>query len=401
MKKIKFIMVILICVLFIGGIGCINKFSKNENKEYLYPITLNGLNGLINNVGDVVLEPKYEFFKTYEYEKDSLIATKINDKWGYINTSGEIVIEPKYMLADNFFEGLACVRDTNGKVGFINNKGDYIIEPKFDMFEKSDSGFYYTYYFENGYAAVNYNNKTRFIDMKGDFISDIEFDDAYSFSDGLAAVKIDDKWGYIDETGKMIINAKYESADKFYNGLARVTQNDKTSFINKKGEMQFDEKFGKLLFDDFENGTFYAGDKIIDTKGRIIIQSNNEYNICGDISEGLIKIRSNENEKYGFCDEKGNIVIEPTFDSVSDFKNSMARVKGSVSEGIGKSSIKYGFIDKYGEVITGYSYEYTKEFNEDGVAMVRIKDSNDLLGLSEELVGYIDLDGNYIWEPTK
>ena len=46
--------------------------------------------------------------------------------------------------------------------------------------------------------------KYNFIDGKGHFLSDTNFDDANFFSEGFAAVQINKKWAYINTNGDLI-----------------------------------------------------------------------------------------------------------------------------------------------------------------------------------------------------
>lgn len=64
--------------------------------------------------------------------------------WGYINQNGEVVIEPIYEYAYNFSEGLAAVKQ-NGKYGFIDKDGNTIVPFEFDEVESS---------FEDGQAKL-------------------------------------------------------------------------------------------------------------------------------------------------------------------------------------------------------------------------------------------------------
>ena len=56
----------------------------------------------------------------------------VNDKKGYINENGDIVIEPKFDYAWPFENnGLARV-EINGKQGYINQSGEMVTELKLD-----------------------------------------------------------------------------------------------------------------------------------------------------------------------------------------------------------------------------------------------------------------------------
>jgi len=86
-----------------------------------------------------------------------------------------------YGWIGKFVDGLALVSTSSGKCGFVNTKGKFVIEP--------------------------------------------QYDGADDFHEGLAAVRMRDKSGYINESGKLVIKAEYEEAGWFSGGLAPVKLN--------------------------------------------------------------------------------------------------------------------------------------------------------------------------------
>ena len=80
-----------------------------------------------------------------------------------------------------------------------------------------------------------------------------------------------------------------------------------------------------------------------------------------------------ENEKYGFADENGNVVIPCKWKYAYAFQEGMSKVKGD--------NDKYGFIDKTGNMAIPCKWEYTEEFHE-GLAVV--KDDNDKYGFIDK-----------------
>jgi hypothetical protein len=63
-----------------------------------------------------------------------------------------------------------------------------------------------------------------------------------------------------------------------------------------------------------------------------------------------------QNDKYGYIDKDGNVIIQPLFDQAFDFSEGYARVV------IGK---KYGFIDKNGTIAIKPEYEYASDLHEE------------------------------------
>jgi WG containing repeat len=62
---------------------------------------------------------------------------KEDGKWGYIDETGKYVVSPKFEddayspAADQFSEGVACVKQGVNKWGFIDRDGEFSIPPKF------------------------------------------------------------------------------------------------------------------------------------------------------------------------------------------------------------------------------------------------------------------------------
>ncbi len=112
---------------------------------------------------------------------------------------------------ESFAEGLAAVRFTlltpwdpkDGKYGYINKKGEWAIQPQFES--------------------------------------------ARDFSEAFAAVQLirDDKWGYIDRSGNVAIPIQFDEVENFCNGIALVKMSNHYGFINTKGEVVIPVKYSE------------------------------------------------------------------------------------------------------------------------------------------------------------
>ena len=130
----------------------------------------------------------------------------------------------KGYCGSDFSEGLAKV-ELNGKYGFIDITGQEVIPLKYDD----------AYVFREGLAEVKLNGKWGYIDKTGKEIISLKYDYTHSFYDGLASVKLNGKSGFIDKTGKEVIALKYDNAYSFYNGKAKVELNGEEFCIGKNG----------------------------------------------------------------------------------------------------------------------------------------------------------------------
>ena len=123
----------------------------------------------------------------------------------------------------------------------------------------------------------------------------------------------------------------------------------------------------------------------IDKNGKIVIpiESFYEYWAFQDggkpaySSEGLVRVRD-RNDKWGFSNQAGALVIPREYDGAGDFSEGLATVR---------KNGKAGYIDKTGRVVTPLEYEsyVTGDFSE-GLAAVRKNGET----------GYIDKNGNTI-----
>lgn len=81
-------------------------------------------------------------------------------------------------------------------------------------------------------------------------------------------------------------------------------------------------------------------------------------NIYG-FKNGLSVVK--KNEKYGFINEKGNLICDIKYENVHNFINGMAEVK---------ENGKWGFINKEGEPICEIKYDLIYSFKAEGFAYV-------------------------------
>ncbi len=133
-----------------------------------------------------------------------------------------------------------------------------------------------------------------YLDTKGNVVINPRFPDAWAFSCGLAQV-VDTNYlhGYIDETGRFVIPAIYDNETMFFENLAFAHQPGQPIVcLNTEGKVVFE------LPDIIEAGVF---------------------------SEGLAPV-CNSNNKWGFVNNKGEMVITPQFDQVDLFSEGLAGV---------------------------------------------------------------------------
>jgi hypothetical protein len=197
----------------------------------------------------------------------------------------------------------------------------------------------------------------------------------------LIPVKSGEKWGYISPKGEYVVNPQFRDATVFHDGLAKVVATDgKVGYIKDNGEYAIAAKYknGTLFFDGLafvvEDGGYPT---CIDKSGKTKFVLKEAKIVCG-FSEGLALFSDNEN-KYGFVDKSGKIVVNPQFDGAWHFNEGFAIL---VQDG------KCGFIDKTGKIVINPQFDLVSDFKNGKAAF---KNGNQW--------GFIDTKGSYIINP--
>lgn len=143
-------------------------FSFSEGLARVY--YFDNQDGYIDKSGRFVINTsKYTFAEEFkEGLARVMICTSQKDLrigiWGFIDKNGRCVITPQFDKAEDFSEGISCVRIGGkygiGKYGYINKTGSFVINPQFDYAET----------FKSGIAPVIINNKFQYIDKKGNVV---------------------------------------------------------------------------------------------------------------------------------------------------------------------------------------------------------------------------------------
>lgn len=244
----------------------------------------------------------------------------------------------------------------------------------------------------NGDRIYTTDKDSRLISGKGVVLGIFDFkilEDAGVYSQGLVPVKNNGKYSYYDEFAKKAFG-DFDYAGCFYNGKAAVKNNGVWYLINTKGEKVGDEYKDIVLSESgsyMSNGIMLASNK----EGTYTIYNNKleeKANVtCSEIGKtsnnGLIAFKNNN--KWGFVNEEGKVVIEPQYDNAKSFSYGLAAV---YSKG------KWGFIDKNNEVVIDYKFKDTDSdaayyFNSNGSCCVGTDDNNENEDVKLQLLSLI------------
>ncbi len=287
---------------------------------------LNGKFGLINEERNKVSKFIYDRIESFENE-DTNTKVQISNKWGSIDIQGNEIVSVIYDEIKSFSEGLACVKKDN-KYGFVNLQNTLVIP-----FNYNDDG-----RFSHGLAAIKKNGKYGFIDKEGKEITQFIYDDTWTFNGKFAFVYIDKVWSAVDINGKTLKTFDYDSI--FSMGikegqLHNVQQNGKWGCIDDEFNLIieciynnwiiFSEGFAEVrryLIKKEDLNKPFEKISYVDLKGIEICPYK-----CDEgraFKGGFAAVRIND--KWGFINTKGDVVVPIENDLVEDFNNGILRV---------------------------------------------------------------------------
>ncbi|MCA0237182.1 MAG: WG repeat-containing protein [Bacteroidetes bacterium] len=255
----------------------------------------------------------------------------------YDLNSGKLIIDEKYQEIMRESEGLTWVKRDN-KWGILNRQGVEVLEPTYDM------PFY-----------GNYDN----------------YD--YSFKGSLALAQAGSEWWFIDPEGNSVLSQLFKiNIDS--------PRNDSVIPYNENGLYGFKNGYGKWLikpsfhyldftrFNDRELGITVVVDRlgkvgIVDSRGQLIVEPS--FKQIGDFREGIAIVISPEG-KHGYIRLDGSVLVNPQYASATDFSNGVAWVSDFNN--------RWALIESAsGKRITEWNeYEFALAFS-DSVSIIRVK----------------------------
>lgn len=407
-KKKNIIIFIIVLVIILAGVIGVSIYLNNLKYNYelsiiqdsdiqYYKLEKDGLYGVIDKEGNVVIEPKYasidipnptksvfiksddgknylaidekgnQLFTDYDsveaisinsitsnipYEK-TVLKYKQGGLYGLIDFDGKKITENIYNSITNidYKEGNLKI-EQNGSYGVINIKGTTILEPVYDAI------------MADGY----YDEETKY--EKAGFILRIVTDEGYRF-------------GYADRTGKIILDTLYNEISRLTevngndvylvtstNGRYGLYKNNKEILANEYTDISFDPNNNLLIVQkdqaqgvvDLEGNnivpidydSIIIGGKYIDAqKGEeTVVFDSNGNNLNTDIlsynqvSDLAIVIDKNNN--YNIVDSSGNKKLKENYTYIEYFNNNYFIV---TKDG------KTGVIDGNGNVAINLNYD--------------------------------------------
>ncbi|MGB0767530.1 MAG: WG repeat-containing protein [Phycisphaeraceae bacterium] len=256
---------------------------------------------------------------------DALYPISINNHWGLMNQNGQVVVYPRFDWTDYSFEGLSrYVRD--GKTGYLrgdpandDDPNEFFIIASFDYADR----------FVDGTAVVMKDGRWGMIDLSGRYLVGLELDGMLRMQDGFAAIEKDGLCGFVDRAGKLRIPPRYQRVRSFHDGFAAVQFVDgRWGYIDQRGKVVWEDRSGRVTeLGDFHEG--YArirgrsGDKLLwgYISQAFRFRVDPAYEDARDFHHGMAAVKFRG--KWGFINAAGRWAVDPVYDEVDDFDDAV------------------------------------------------------------------------------
>ena len=281
---------------------------------------IRGEYGFINQKGEVVIEPQYDYVE--DFSENGLALAKKNNKYGYINAKNEVVIPFEYEYANSMRKNMPTLVCENDLYGYIDEQGKYLIEPAYT--------------------------------------------DASNFQYGIAVVEFEDgNWGAIDEAGKVLFKKEFSYLEDFtedyYTGAG--DGDDETVYlIDKDGNILRNMTNENVLYNtDYDENV----EKVfVDDKTCLYVEYGEDW----------------YENKYGFISPDGKTLISAKYDDGKNF----TYVDEANRDGMEYAAVaidgKWGFIDLNGKTVVPFHYDNILSSFAHGIAIAEKNEKLYILG---------------------
>lgn len=259
------------------------------------------------------------------------------------------------------------------KWGMTGKDGSKKITPDYDYIG--------AYSEEEAVTPCCLNGEYYYIDKDGHkkLVGDKSYQYLGSFGCGYAPAQLNNIYGYIDKNFKES-NFEYQYAGAFSNGVAAVKKDSKWELINTKFQKVSASDFDDIKVDDYgycsmfglvvakQNGKYY----LFDTSGKKLFDAGYDDMKLPASSDEPIAIKNND--KWGFVNKSGQVVIKPQYADANSFSLNLAPVK---------ENERWGFVDLSNKMAIEAKFFDAKPFSQNGSAPVKNSACWDFIVLCE------------------
>ena len=309
----------------------INRVLEYDDKDDIYLIVRNnGKKGVFKNGKQII---NFDYQNINYADKSNIFIVEKFGKYGFFTNKGNEILSPKYTkyaIAGNYIsvekEGENKLFDLNGNL--INTdtylsmieieNSSYFIAIKEDgyysviskEFQREGNYTFISYAFDDLFIVTNEEGKAGVLDVWNGFKIEPTYNSILNIEGTKILVARNDETGDVD-----IYNSKLEKVSTINGGIVENLENNYV-VVYSNSQMQYFNKEGKTVSNTeiFPNRELYAIQNeegkwgFSDNNGNIIVPC--EYDIVSELNEyGFSAIK--KDGKWGAINSKGEIVLQP------------------------------------------------------------------------------------------
>lgn len=410
--------------------------SAGQFSEGLAPVRLNGTYGYIDLKGEFVISPKFDVALPFYNE---LAKVFIDGKPYFVNKKGEVIFNHNFKSISPFGKNsYATVETQTEKYGVVNKTGKLVVDTLFTKISAFNNGvavvngLNHNPYSYDGTTKVNY--EIGVVDTLGNWkVKYGEYKDIGEFKNGYARVELFGKKqkGYATNEGIIDVAGNYKFS----------APSKKWRFDYNNGDYNEEIAIVSIFSVDPDTVKVWSSEKRYDYKGAVntngeIILSNADWVELTPFSSNRAFAKTTRNQWF-LIDTKGQKVIQEPFDKILYepdniqtqplFLNGITLVKTKkgwgiintngefISEQISLNNVEDRSLTRYEnsiilqeDISDSDEYLYSYGFwNIEKNAIIKPQfhyidwnriDSELIPIIKDHKFGYINLDGEIIWE---
>ncbi len=340
---------------------------------------------LFNKEGNLIIDLDMEFndIKLISQENGVYLASKGRSKY-LLDRSGNLIKDlGEISIQSTCDSGIAVfsVFKEAMRFGLLDyTSGIKIVEPEYRAIRLGNDG----YFFKKS------DNKWEVMSKEGHLLTELKFDDIKPFRDGYAVFKKGNKKGLLDKQGEIAIKGSFKEIN-YHEGYFTYVKDSKIGII-VNGEI-----ITEPVFDGYDIAFHYDTDGSLRAHNYVMFSKNDKWAFYDIAKSEFITdfLYRNESQVYSFDGIPQAWTVkynQDTYKLINLLNGEVLTNKRYVflvnKRIITKKNDKYGFLDENGSLVIEPKYDKVTQFA-NGVAGVK----------KNNKVAYIDVDGNYVIDP--
>ena len=346
--------------------------------------------GYVDYTGNILVKPKYESItRALEYQdEDIYLIVMENGKKGVIKNKKQI-IKNKYQSINYYDKSNVFIVNRNGKYGFYNNTGKEILGTK-----------YTNYSIAGNYIFVKKKDTSQLYDVHGNLVNSNNYKSIFETGNPSYFIAENEAGYYSIISKDKQIDEKYTNISYAFDNFFIFTNEDgKSGVLNLYTGIEIEPEYDSILLTGTVNCLEAKKGNIVDLyskniekvvtmrdgivenigKDFLVVHSKNDLVYLdknGEIISNTevfpnLKIYSiKKDEKWGFADSQGKIVVDCEYDIVTEINE--YGFAGIYKDG------KWGIIDEKGKVIVDPIYELETYYSPQFIGKYKLEEVENL-----------------------